>query len=325
MPSPIAVIICTWNRAAVLAETLASLAQVRTPAGTAVEVLVVDNNSSDDTQARLTSWAREWPLGRLHALFEPRQGKQFALNAGIARARALGCEVLAFTDDDILFPADWLEQVAAVFAPHALMLAGGRTELQWPGDGPPTWYGDSMAAIVGQVDLGTQRLQPPPATYSPAGANLVARLALFDRVGGFSEAHFRHMDFEFGQRCLSRGEVVAYEPRLVVTAPVDAAILTKRYFRRWSFKAGISPWQQMDTRMRHFAWVPLWLYSQLAQDALGCLLAPLRGEPEPVRFQRELRLRRAWGTCTSRWVSRLRPAAYPAWVERHSQKKQNTY
>ena len=133
------------------------------------------------------------------------------------------------------------EQVDAVFGNPNVTLAGGRTELQWPGDGPPTWYDEAMSAIVGRVDLGPERLQPPPPTYAPAGANLLARLELFERVGGFSEAHFRHMDFEFGQRCLARGEAVAYEPRLVVTAPVEAAILTQRYFRRWSFKAGISP------------------------------------------------------------------------------------
>ncbi|KQW42204.1 MULTISPECIES: glycosyltransferase family 2 protein [unclassified Roseateles] len=325
MSQAIAVIICTWNRAAVLAESLASLARVRPPVGTLVEVLVVDNNSKDDTQATLKALQGGWPLGRLHALSEPRQGKQFALNTGIARARELGCNWLAFSDDDIVFPPDWLEQADAALSPGEVMLIGGRTELLWPNGGPPAWYHDTMSAVVGGIDLGPQRLQPPPPTYAPAGANLVARAELFERVGGFAETHFRHMDFEFGQRCLERGEVVAYEPRLVVTAPVEAAILTHRYFRRWSFKAGISPWQQMDTRVRHFAWVPLWLYRQLAQDALQWMVAPLRGDSAAARFARELRLYRAWGTISSRWMSRLRPAAYPAWVERRSQKRLNVY
>jgi glycosyltransferase involved in cell wall biosynthesis len=321
----VAVIICTWNRATVLADALASLARVRPPQGMAVEVLVVDNNSQDETQERLKALQAGWPLGRLHALFERRQGKQFALNTGIAYARELGCDGLVFSDDDIVFPVDWLEQAAAVLKPGDVALAGGRTELQWPHGGPPDWYHEAMSAIVGGVDLGPQRLQPPPPTYAPAGANLVARGELFERVGGFSPAHFRHMDYEFGQRCLARGEAVAYEPRLVVTAPVEAAMLTQRYFRRWSLKAGISPWQQLDPAVRHFAWVPLWLYRQMLQDALGWLLAPLRGESPSERFRRELRLWRGWGTCMSRWISRLRPAAYPRWVESRSQKRQNVY
>lgn len=317
----IAIIICTWNRASVLGETLACLARMRRPADTEVDVLVVDNNSSDGTMAKLQALASDWPLGRLHALFEPRQGKQFALNTAITRARELGSEVLAFTDDDIVFPRDWLEQVDAVFSDARLALAGGRTRLQWPEAGRPPWYHVAMDAVVGGVDLGDRRLCPPPPDYSPAGANLVARTDLFERVGGFSEAHFRHMDFEFGQRCLQRGEVVAYEPRLCVTAPIDPAMLTKRYFRRWSLKAGISPWQRMQPGERHLAWVPVWLYRRLGQDVLLWFLAPLLREPRAHRFLRELRIWRGWGTVMSRWMSRLRPAAYPAWVERRSQKR----
>jgi hypothetical protein len=182
-----------------------------------------------------------------------------------------------------------------------------------------------MAAIVGGVDLGRSRLMPPPSTYAPAGANLVARADLFDRVGLFSETHFRHMDYEFGQRCLRLGEAVAYDPALVVTAPIEPAMLTRRYFRRWSLKAGISPWQDMTPGVRHFAWVPLWVYRQMLQDALAWLVAPLRGEPAAERFLRELRLWRAYGLVASRWMSRLRPAAYPAWVEARSQKRKNVY
>jgi len=325
MPARIAVIICTWNRADVLVGTLASLALVRAPADSEIDVLVVDNNSGDATADRLHALQAGWPLGRLHVLFEARQGKQFALNTGIAKARQLGSELLVFTDDDILFHADWLERASAAFAAGDVALAGGRTLLQWPQEGHPSWYHDGMAAVVGGVDLGPTRLMPPPPGYAPAGANLVARLDLFDRVGGFAESLYRHMDLEFGQRCLERGEAVAYEPSLVVTAPIEPAMLTKRYFRRWSLKAGISPWQEMTPGERHFGWVPLWLYRQMLKDVLEWLLAPLRGEAPADRFLRELRLWRSWGRLTSRWISRLHPAAYPAWVEARSQKRKNVY
>ena len=178
-----------------------------------------------------------------------------------------------------------------------------------------------MNAVVGGVDLGPDRLMPPPPGYAPAGANLIARTELFDRVGGFSEAHFRHMDFEFGQRCIKLGEAVAYEPQLCVTAPIEPAMLTRRYFRRWSLKAGIEPWQPMQADVRHLAWVPVWLYRQLLQDMVMWLFAPLLCEARAVRFTRELRIWRAWGTVAARWLSRLRPSAYPAWVQRRSLKR----
>lgn len=323
----IAVVICTWNRVKMLSESLRSLRQVHVPADWKVEVLVVDNNSRDETQAYLESLQADWTLGKLHASFEPRQGKQFALNRGISQARSLGCSLIAFTDDDVLFPTNWLENVVAAMyeGPTLPALAGGRTQVIWPDGKSPPWYHRNMGAIVGEVDLGDHRRCPPPEDYAPAGANLLARIDLFDRVGGFSETHFRHMDYEFGQRVISRGECVAYVPSVLVIAPVDPAIVTKRYFRRWSLKAGISPWSDMELNVRHFAWVPLWLYRQMAEDALAWLVGPLRGEALPNRFLRELRLWRAYGTLASRWMSRLRPGGYPAWVESRSQKLKNVY
>lgn len=325
MSTRLAVIICTWNRAETLRATLDSLRGQQLAPGQAVEFVVMDNNSIDTTRDVVAAAQAGWPVGRLHYLFEGRQGKQFALNSGIAHARGLGCELLAFTDDDILFPADWCTRAIQLFDDPALMLVGGKTLIDWPATGIPAWFHRDMAAIVGGVDLGHERQAPPAPGYAPTGANMAARASLFDQVGGFSETHFRHMDFEFGQRCMRRGVGVAYEPDWVVRAPVDAQLLNKRYFRRWSLKAGISPWQDMQPGVRHLAWVPLWLYRRTAQDLLAWLVAPLRGEPESERFLRELRIWRAWGTLASRWISRLRPAAYPAWVKARSQKRNNVY
>lgn len=326
MGSNLAIIICTWNRADLLDVTLSELSPRKAVNfdGTS-HLILVDNNSKDGTKAVADKHSANWPEGRFHYLFEGQQGKQFALNAGIRAATELGCTICAFTDDDILFPPDWSERIIAAFDDASVDLVGGKTLLQWPPTGAPAWFHPSMIAILAGVDEGDQRLCPPPSTYAPAGSNMAARTTLFERVGGFSPTHFRHMDWEFGQRCLRMGVGVSYEPGLVVTAPVDPQVLTKRYFHRWSLKAGLSPWQDLSPGERHLAWVPLWLYRQLVQDCLAWLVAPLRGEPEADRFKRELRIWRAWGTLTSRWMSKLRPEAYPAWAKGLAQKKKNVY
>jgi glycosyltransferase involved in cell wall biosynthesis len=325
MPPHIAVIICTWNRAASLAVTLGSLRHQQVNGDTAVEFIVMDNNSSDATRQTVEAAQAAWPVGRLHYRFEGRQGKQFALNNGIAFARSLGCNLLLFSDDDILFATNWSQHAAQFFVDPSVMLVGGKTLLDWPPAGPPDWFHRNMGAILAGVDLGDTRLDQPDATYAPAGSNMAARVELFDQVGGFSETHFRHMDYEFGQRCMRRGVHVVYEPDWVVRAPVDAQLLTKRYFRRWSLKAGISPWQDLQPGVRHLGWVPLWLYRQIVQDVLAWLIAPVRGENPADRFLRELRIWRGWGTVASRWMSKLRPAAYPAWVKARSQKRKDVY
>jgi len=317
----VSVVVCTWNRSAALEATLRSLSQQQGVAGDQVELIVVDNNSSDGTRALVEGMRPSWPLGELRYLFEPRQGKQFALNRGIADSHHA---VLAFTDDDILFPSDWLRNVQTLFADSDVDLAGGVTQVTWPGAGAPAWFAPDMRAVVGGVDLGDKRLDPPPDGYAPAGANLIARRDLFDRVGLFSEAHFRHMDFEFGVRCNRAGARVVYDSALVVHAPVDPHCVTKRYFRHWAFKAGIARDTESNSPHRHLPAVPLWIYRQLAEDALhvatwGWLRPPAEA------FSRELRMWRTYGTVASAWHAWLHPAHHTAWIAKHSQKKNNVY
>lgn len=314
----ISIVICTWNRSALLRQTLASLQQQVDCAPGEVEVIVVDNNSSDDTKATVEGCAQGWTLGTLLYVFEPRQGKQFALNQGIGRAQGA---LIALTDDDILFAPDWVQQIRRFFAEHAVSLVGGRTLIEWPPAGPPAWYSHGMNAVMACVDLGDELLLPSPPHFAPAGSNMVARQELFQRVGLFSEAHFRHMDHEFGIRCQRAGERVAYAPSLTVRAPVDEAILTKRYFRRWAFKAGIAKDETMsaDAGLRK---PPLWMYRQLVEDAIsGFVLAPLRSQR--AAFEREFRFWRHWGAVSAHWHQRLFPSHHVAWIAKHSQKKKN--
>lgn len=317
----ISIVICTWNRSSSLAMSLDSLAQVRTPVGTSVETLVLDNNSNDDTRQVVEQRQTGWPFGTLHYVFEGRQGKQFALNTGIGQSSG---ELLVFTDDDIAFPGDWLEVAVDVFCDRNVELAGGRTLIQWQPEGPPLWYQDDMLAILAGVDLGPERLDPAPANYAPGGSNMFARRGLFNRMGLFDEKLYRHMDHEFGLRCQARGARVVYEPRLTVHAPVDPAVLTKRYFRRWSFKAGFARSGGAAAAEERWPQVPLWLYRQLLEDWLAARFRRGKGT-HASRFAGELRMWRAWGTVANAWHAFLRPSRHAAWVKEHSQKKANLY
>lgn len=318
----ISIVICTWNRSASLDEALESLSRVRAPAGCLVETLVLDNNSSDDTRLVVERRQTAWRLGALRYVFEGRQGKQFALNTGIAHSVG---ELLAFTDDDIKFPVDWLEAAVAVFADPAVELAGGRTLIEWQPEGPPRWYQNDMLAILAGVDLGAEEMHPAPSHYAPGGSNMFVRRSLFDRVGLFDEKLFRHMDHEFGLRCQAQGARVVYTPKLTVHAPVDPAVLTQRYFRRWSFKAGFARSGGVAAVEERWPQVPLWLYRQLLEDWLATRFSAARAPEDPAHFARELRMWRAWGTVANAWHAFLRPARHAAWVKNHSQKKANLY
>jgi glycosyltransferase involved in cell wall biosynthesis len=95
-------ILCTYNRAASLKQTLESFAQMQVPADLSWELVLVDNNSSDDTRAVAEACAKDCNLP-LRYIFEPNQGISFARNAGVRaahvqaavcpppRCRARGC------------------------------------------------------------------------------------------------------------------------------------------------------------------------------------------------------------------------------------------
>ena len=100
------IIICTLNRADHLRQTLASLARVHVPADWDVELLVVDNGSTDDTEGVVTS--SSIPGVHVHYHVEPHRGQCYARNKGLGLARG---EIILFTDDDVRFPGHWLEEM----------------------------------------------------------------------------------------------------------------------------------------------------------------------------------------------------------------------
>ena len=73
----ISVAICTWNRSEFLNQTLKTLTNVRIPQGTSWEVLVVNNNCTDDTDEVVRRYAAVLPV---RLLFEPQQGHANARN-----------------------------------------------------------------------------------------------------------------------------------------------------------------------------------------------------------------------------------------------------
>ena len=89
-------------------QTLETLGKVRIPSGWKAEVLVVNNGSTDGT----ATVARNTKLQNLEVryLYEPQEGKCHALNAGFAQARG---EIILTTDDDVIVPKEWAEQLVS--------------------------------------------------------------------------------------------------------------------------------------------------------------------------------------------------------------------
>ena len=98
------VIVCTYNRCQNLASCLHALARQERVGGIHWEVLVVDNNSSDDTRQTVERLGRELPIKVRYAR-EPQQGLNHARNCGVANSQGTH---FTFVDDDIRVGPQWL-------------------------------------------------------------------------------------------------------------------------------------------------------------------------------------------------------------------------
>jgi glucosyl-dolichyl phosphate glucuronosyltransferase len=110
----ISVVICTYNRAQYLQEALDSLYRQTLPHHQ-FEVIVVDNNSIDQTKEICEAFITAHPDARFYYFLETQQGASFARNSGAAKAKS---PLLCFMDDDAVADLDYLERIVTFFNQH---------------------------------------------------------------------------------------------------------------------------------------------------------------------------------------------------------------
>ena len=324
MPSSISVLICTYNRALRLDETLTALRSVRIPDSCSVELAVVDNNSTDETPAVLARHARRLPFPLITAE-ETRQGKSFALNTGLALTRG---DIVALTDDDVVPDAGWLEGIARAFRRPGLTFAFGKVLPRWQQPPPRILLRHEAQAIWGPlalVDYGNREVRYVPDRFGadrfPIGANLAfAREALL-RVGGWrndlgkvDNSLIAGEDYEIFHRLQRAGLFNGlYDPSLVVHHFVPASRVSRRYFRRWFYWNGRTIGRMLPAyydgldfgQVPLVAGVPRFIYRQALDQAAACVKA-WTGRDPLERWIQNLYAVRYLGIMTERWRAAAR-------------------
>lgn len=239
----ISLIVCTYNRWESLARTLESVAVSKLPDAVSWEVVVVDNNSRDQTQHVVEDFCRRYPE-RIRYVFETNQGLSYARNAGIRQARG---EVIAFTDDDTTVDPTWLHNLTAPLQDDQWAGAGGRIRLGRDFL-PPRWMAINgpfnLGSSLGQFDRGEC---PGPLDHPPYGGNMAFRKTMFHKHGDFRTDLGRrganmicNEDTEFGERLMAAGERLCYVPSAIVYHEIKEHRYTKKYFRSYWFGFGRS-------------------------------------------------------------------------------------
>lgn len=283
------IVVCTYNRAESLRETLAALRAQEAPPGCEWEVVVVDNNSTDHTRPVVEHAQRSCPHVRYE--FEAQQGLSHARNRGIASARG---EIILFTDDDVLPEKDWLRVTLSGLAQYGADACGGYIAPIWEIP-PPDWLTERF---YGFLAVRTDRHDDYPISspsQSPFGANMAFRRDVFDRVGLFDTSRGRKgavlasgEDGEMFERVLAAGLKAVFLGRSRVQHKVESFRLTKRYFRRWRFQTSRNIAQSRGLAgERRLLNIPLYVFPQFLR-AVARMLYGYLSQPRDEAFNREI-------------------------------------
>jgi glycosyltransferase involved in cell wall biosynthesis len=256
------VILCTYNRCQILNQALESVAASQLPESVEWEVLVVDNNSTDQTRDVVDTFSKAHP--RFRYIFERKQGKSYALNAGIREASG---DILAFTDDDIVVAPTWLWGLASPLASGEWGSSGGRIGASNTFQCPP-WLAlqgkYSLGSVLGFFDLGDKAGSSQEAFY---GGNVAYRREVFEKCGLYrtdlgrsGTSLLSSEDTEFSRRVMTSGARLWYEPSAVVYHAVPKERLSKGHFLNYFYHHGRSRIRESANRA-NVRGIPRWLFS----------------------------------------------------------------
>ncbi len=296
----ITLVVCTYNRSGDLRELLGTALTQDTPGGFRHEVLVVDNNSSDDTQ-RCVEALQAAGHGNLYYVLEPRQGKSYALTNALGRIRS---PLYTITDDDFLLPSQWLGEIVAAFRdnPDAAFVSG-KVLPSWRGN-PEPWLTSRHWSAIAMADHGEQRFYVDTANpicllacafrladVLEAGGYPGDLAVSKGRVGGTEDADLLMRLWRNGKRGL-------YLPGTVLYHKVEPKRLTKAYHRRWHRGHGRSHAMmrvpELERARARLFDVPSHLFGSAGRDLASWAKALIRRD-EADAFWYETRLQFFWG------------------------------
>lgn len=246
------ILICTHDRAELLARTLASLNVARRPADWKVDVLVAANACKDGTHDFLERYGREsaargWLPLQWFAAEIP--GKSHALNLAMPRVVA---DIVAFVDDDHRVDLGFLCAIAEVATTHPDSdLFCGRILPDWDGT-EPAWVHDDGPYRIYPLPVPRYDLGPVPRDIHddgplPGGGNLFLRTPWLARVGDFAtdfgpKGHDLGgaEDLEWVRRALVLHARLRYQPEVMQHHYVDAERLRLGYLVRKAFERSAS-------------------------------------------------------------------------------------
>lgn len=250
----VSVVICTYNRAASLQQTFETCCDLVIPKGVSWELLLVDNNSEDHTKQVCDNFTGKLPL---RYIFEPRQGKSYALNTA---ARVAFADLLLFTDDDVDVDPHWLAELFAAATRHPeASFFGGRIIPIWDIP-PPRWFAQHATSLLSRPLVSFCLSETEEPANTAIGANMALHKSIFTHgftypthVGPRGNEAVRGEETHLICQLRSSGHTGWFVPTAIVLHRTEPHRLTETYVRQWYIGDGMS-----EVRLGQIPQVGLW-------------------------------------------------------------------
>lgn len=238
----LSIIVCTYNRERYIEETLKLLSD-QSIEKSGYEVLVIDNNSTDNTKSICEKFTKQSGHSNFHYFLETNQGHTFSRNRGIKEAKG---QYLAFLDDDAWVENTYCEEIIKFFTRHPDVSAlGGKIIPLYEGN-EPVWMTKFLWPLVAGLDMGGEIKEFKRSKY-PIGANMAFGASVFKDYGLFNvELGRRGKGLEGGDekdiiyRLKRDHKKVVYVPSIVARHIIPDSRIQKSYIKGQAIGVGTS-------------------------------------------------------------------------------------
>jgi glycosyltransferase involved in cell wall biosynthesis len=236
----ISAVICSYNRARFIIDAVDSIFSQDFDRSL-YEVIVVDNNSPDNTLDLLEQYKQAHFDRNFRYVTEHNQGVAHARSRGAMEAKGA---IVSYLDDDSKAQQGWLKTTVEFFEAHPETYSTGGKITPYFLTGIPEWYSKYFFGLVGKFDQGEQVKQLTGNRY-PCGANMAFRKKVFEEIGYFNADLGRKgsgllatEEKDIYLRILGYGKKVHYLPQVEVLHAVESNKFDKDYVRRHSIGIG---------------------------------------------------------------------------------------
>lgn len=265
--------VCTFNRAPILTKCIASILD-QLDELCSFEILIIDNNSTDNTSSLVRSLATNNPTLRL--VREQKQGLSHARNRAYQEAKT---KWIVYIDDDAKLKHGYCHQLIKLIQREDFDCFGG-LYTAWYFYGKPPWLPDdfgnkkSLRPSIGLID-GSQGWL--------SGGNFAIKKAILEEIGGFNpELGMSGLKTGYGEEdyvqkiIFEQGYKIGFDPNLII----EHAVMPHKLKLSWHLKSSFFRGKSIEQMRSVKSGVP---YSalELSRGIIGLFLKRL---PKAIWF-----------------------------------------